>query len=528
MLKHTFFSAFLGMLVVPAMVLADAPAGKVRSKLGDVDRQKENQEAWKPLSVGTSVFQSDRIRTGTESEVIFGLPDGSVISVAENAEVMLAELFQKDGAFKTKLDVRKGHIQFDVKKLSNNSSFEFKTGTATAAIRGTKGFIGGVKGFVGSLKEGKLEITSTKSGRKFTIGAGETALGRDSLVVMKLSASGNPALAKKLEKIVEDSTLTLDKVMEAAKAADSIVAASGDEASAVGDAALSITSTSAAVCEGGLKIEGTYRTNDPSATLLVKVGNTYVSENLAVATDGKEQPFAISVPVTDANRLWTLSSADVELTSGGKVSAETVKFSVDKTCSEVNTRAGVIKFSSYDSLRCQANVSISGIENDAAIFAVSVDGAPLTQESLTRSALKRVKLSEGIHQYGFSITDMAKNKVEQVKKLGCFPPKKFSVQILGKSREVVPFPPAFPNASSKIVKSLQFSVRVPGGDPNVLYKVVVKQNGRIILEESLNQIQALDYQIPVDLKRNMVNKIDVEVTHKSGYIVKAQKVFEVF
>lgn len=525
MLKHTFFSALLGMLVVPSLVLADAPAGKVRSKLGDVDRQKENQEAWKPLSVGTSVFQSDRVRTGTESEVIFGMPDGSVISVAENADVVIAELFAKDGAFKTKLDVKKGHLQFDVKKLSDKSSFEFKTGTATAAIRGTKGFIGGAKGFVGSLKEGKLEITSSKSGRKVTIGAGETALGRDSLVVMKLASSGNPALAKKLEKLVEDTTLTLDKILDAAKTADSEVAAS---ASASGDAALNISTTSASVCKGGLKIEGTYRTNDPTATLVVKAGGTYVSENLAIANDGKDQAFSISVPVTDANRLWTVSSADVVLTSGGKETVETVKFSVDKTCAEVNTQAGVLKFNSYDSLRCQANVSVSGIDDDAAIFAVSIDGSPLSQESLTRSALKRVKLSEGIHQYSFSITDMAQNKIEQTKKLGCFPPKKFNVQILGKQREVVPYPPAFPNASNKIVKSLQFSVRVPGGDHNVLYKVVVKQNGRIILEETLSQIQALDYQVPVDLKRNMVNKIDVEVTHKSGYVVKAQKVFEVF
>ena len=153
----------MGFLLVPTMAFSDSTAGKVRSKLGDVNRQKENQQTWKPLSVGASVYMSDRVRTGTESEVIFGLPDGSVVSIAENAEMVIADLFEKDGVFRTKLDIKKGHVGFDVKKLSEKSSFEFKTGTATAAIRGTKGFIGGEKGFVGSLKEGKLEITSTKS-----------------------------------------------------------------------------------------------------------------------------------------------------------------------------------------------------------------------------------------------------------------------------------------------------------------------------------------------------------------------------
>lgn len=522
MLNRSVLSVVLGMLVVPSLVLADAPAGKVRSKLGDVDRQKENQDAWKPLSVGASVFQSDRVRTGTESEVIFGLPDGSVISIAENAEIVLSELLEKDGAFRTKFEIKKGHMNFDVKKLSKNSSFEFKTGTATAAIRGTKGFIGGAKGFVGSLKEGKLEIQSG-NGRTVSIGAGETAIGRDSLVVMKLASSGDPALAKQLEKIVEDSTLSIENLVAAAKTADSTMAVEQEKGM---DGDLEISSVSSSVCEGGLKIEGSYRAVKSTSTLVVKIGS-FVSENLATSTDGKVHNFSAVIPVTDANHLWTESSADVVLTSGDKVTSKKVDFSVDKSCSEVNTLAGSVKFANYDSLRCVANVTISGLEDESAIFAVWKDGALAKQEALTHNALKRVKLYEGIHDYVFDLTDMAKNNVSQKRTLGCYPPKKFNVNFIGKKHEVVNYPKPAPNMPDNIVKTVQFSIKVPGGEPDVLYRVVVKQNGRVILQETMSQIQALDYQVPIELKRSSKNKVEVEVTHKSGYVVKVQKLYEV-
>lgn len=523
MLKRSVLCVVLGMLVVPSLVMADAPAGKVRSKLGDVDRQKLNQESWKPLSVGASVFQSDRVRTGTESEVIFGLPDGSVISIAENAEIVLSELLEKNGAFKTKFEIKKGHMNFDVKKLSKNSSFEFKTGTATAAIRGTKGFIGGAKGFVGSLKEGKLEIQAS-NGKTVSIGAGETALGRDSLVVVKLPSSGNPDLAKQLEKVVEDTTLTLDQMVEAAKVADSSVAK--EPAAAEMSEDLVISSATANVCEGGLKIEGSYRAVNVTSTLVVKVG-TYESENFATSTDGQVHNFSAVIPVTDANGLWTANTAEVVLKSGDKVTSKKVNFSVDKSCAEVNTKAGTVKFANYDSLRCVANVSIAGIENESAIFAVMKDGAPAKQEALTRNALKRVKLYEGVHDYSFELTDMAKNKVSVKRTLGCYPPKKFNVNFIGKNREVVNYPMPAPNMPDNIVKTVQFTIKVPGGEPDVLYKVVVKQNGRIILQETMSQIQALDYQVPIELKRSSKNKVEVEVTHKSGYVVKVQKLYEV-
>lgn len=531
MQKLPISKILMGLMVVPSLVLAESPVGKVTYILGDVDLKKVNQENWKPLKNDKRVFESDRVRTGPESAVRFKLVDryASEITVAENAEVLIAELKEITDAFHAKLDIKKGHVNFKVDKLSKNSTVEFKTGTATAAIRGTEGFIGGENGFYAGLKSGKLEITSAKNGRTFFVNKGETAFGRDSIVVMKLASSGDLRLAKRLQRFVEDPAVSLDQLVEEAKKADSdvqkMIQESSSEVASSGES-LTLSEVSASVCQGGLTIKGAYSTKNTAATLVVKIGR-YVSENLLSTANGNSTQFSTTIPVTDRNGLWTEKSGEVVLSSGGQVYSEKFQFNVDKTCGDVNTMPASVKFTGYDSLRCIANISVSGVNNDAVVFAVLKDGAAYNQDAITRDALKRVKLSEGLHEYSFEVTDMANNKLSQKKTLGCYPPKKFNVQIVGAKREVLNVPPAPYGVDDKIIKNMQFTIRVPGGDYQVLYKVVVKMNGRVILHETMNQIQSLDYQIPLDLKRNVQNKVDVEVTHKSGYIVKTQKVYEV-
>ena len=70
-------------------------------------------------------------------------------------------------------------------------------------------------------------------------------------------------------------------------------------------------------------------------------------------------------------------------------------------------------------------------------------------------------------------------------------------------------------------------IRLSENDASFLNKVTVRQNGKVILQERLSQIQNLDYQIPVELKRGMKNRFDIEDINKSGYVVKTAKVYEV-
>ena len=186
-----------------------------------------------------------------------------------------------------------------------------------------------------------------------------------------------------------------------------------------------------------------------------------------------------------------------------------------------------IKYSSYDSLRCVANISISGLQKGSkAVASASMAGSEFGRMEIKRNMLWLSTLRSGIHEYEFAVeNDAGRNSVK--KTLGCYPKKPFSVKVFGSQYVPLQIPPAPPGAADVITQTLQFQIRVPENDPVVLNKVIVKQNGKVILQERLSQIQNLDYQIPVELKRGIKNRFDIEVVHKSGYTVKAYKVYEV-
>ncbi|MBP5439708.1 MAG: FecR domain-containing protein [Fibrobacter sp.] len=186
-----------------------------------------------------------------------------------------------------------------------------------------------------------------------------------------------------------------------------------------------------------------------------------------------------------------------------------------------------IKYSSYDSLRCVANVTVSDVQKGTEVRVSAVmDGTPISEVSVKRNMPKRLALRSGVHEYEFVVeNDAGRNSVK--KTLGCYPMKPFSVKVFGKKYEFLPIPPAPPGAEDVIMQTLHFQIRLPEYDPSFLNKVTVRQDGKVILQERLSQIQNLDYQIPVELKRDHKNRFDIEVIHKSGFAVKTTKVYEV-
>jgi hypothetical protein len=534
--KKTLIRSLTVFAVLPALAFSATAAGKVRSALGQVDRWKAKQSEWNALRVGANVYQSDRVRTGVESEVIFGLPDGSTISIAENSEVELANLLEpnNEGGFETKIDINKGYINFAVRKQQNKKSkFLFKTGTATASIRGTEGFVGGEGVFFAGLKTGKLEITPDGSDKGVAIVAGETTFGSDSLVVVKLASSGEARFAKKLEQILRDKSKSAKELVVEVQKADSafqeeLAEEAKKAAQALPENGFSLkTASPVEVCDQGLLIEGFYRTTDEKASLVLKVGNGYTSDNLIKAADGKSHSYVQKLALNDENGLWTANKATLTFTGAGSSSSKSIDLQVNKACAEVNKKVPVVTIATYDSLRCVANLSINEMKNDAGIVVVEADGAPLSEEAVTKNTQKRVKLKQGSHEYTVRVQDQAGNKAEASRTMGCYPLKRFNVEIMGKAKEVLKVPPPPRDIPDRILQTLQFRIRVPDNAPENLYKVTVKQNGKVILQEKLSQIQNLDYQIPLELSRGGANHIDVEVTHKSGFTAKAKKVYEV-
>lgn len=225
--KTAYFTIFLALLLAVPVSASKMTTGKVRSVLGDVTRQKAHKDNWTALRVGAKVEESDKIKTASESQAIINLPDGSTISVEENAMVVFSELIAMNNSQRLTAEVIYGKVRFDVQKQnSEESSFKFRTGTAAAAIRGTAGVIGQTsrKKPIAALSEGKLEITI---GSKTTsINGGETAIpDGDSIVVLQLSSSGNLDFLNKIDSLLSDSTKTLNDLKQEIAVMDSIYVA---------------------------------------------------------------------------------------------------------------------------------------------------------------------------------------------------------------------------------------------------------------------------------------------------------------
>lgn len=530
-LRFSFVRILPVLLLIPGLAFSATAAGKVRSALGDAFRMKANDKDWSKLKINMNIFQTDRVRTGVESQVVVGLLDGSLITIAENAEVEMCNLLEETekGAFKTKIDVKKGFINFAVEKQNPKSTFEFKTATATAAIRGTNGFVGSVDGMVfASLSTGKLEVNLDKDGSMKPIVAGETIFGTDELVTLKLSSSGKPKFAKAVRQIFESGEKDVSKLSQRILSADSAVQRESKMSASQSSFMLN-TSSPYEVCDAGLNVEGSYMTTNPKATLQVSVGKNFVSDNLIRVADGKEHSFSQSISVSDENGLWNEKAAIVTLTDGDKSVSKTIDLKIDKNCQEVNKMAPSLKFLSYDSIGCRMQVSVGNMQNDVGVLSVFKDGSSMVEEAVARNEQKKFKLDPGSFTYEFVMVDQADNKASLKKTLGCYPMKRFGIDVYGKKFESLKVPPSPPpkGLNDEIVKTLQFKIKNPENDPVFLYKVVVKQNGKVILQETLNQIQSQDYQIPVKLLRNAKNKFDIEVIHKSGFSAKAQKIYEV-
>ncbi|WP_298770969.1 FecR family protein [uncultured Fibrobacter sp.] len=419
------------LLFLPALTMS-APAGKVHYALGAVDRKKVSQEMWKPLATGKPVYQSDSVRTGEESTAIFRMNDGSSISIAENTEIKLAQLLvpNNEGGFETQIDIKKGNVNFAVQKQKPNSKFRFRTGTSTASIRGTEGYIGsGDDGgmFFAGLKTGKLDVEGVK--QTVSIGMGETVFGNDSLVSMKLASSGDARFAKKLRKILTKKDASIDNLVKEIQQADSLF-------------------------QEEIK-----------------------NESSKAGADNNELP--------------------------------------------------TIQFVAYDSIRCSANLAIGGMKNDKGSLSVLANGSPVLQENISKNKQKKIDLQAGKFEYVAVLQDQSGNKAEATSTMGCYPVKRFNIEIMGSKREVLNVPPPPQDMQDRISATLNFKIKLPDNDPESLYKVTVKQNGKVILQESLSQIQNLDYQIPVELTRAINNKFDIEAIHKSGFRARAQKVYEV-
>lgn len=177
---------------------------KVRKALGDANLQRKGHDSWTKLRIGQNVVENDRIRTAAESEAVLSMNDGSSLWITELSDITLdVEIFDSLSR-QVSVVVKDGSVHFDVQKQNPGNSLQFKTGTATAAIRGTAGFVGNVNGLmVASLKEGVVAVTSDA-------GVVEEVLEKQTVLVandgsfkkIALECSGTQTLSMEVVKII--------------------------------------------------------------------------------------------------------------------------------------------------------------------------------------------------------------------------------------------------------------------------------------------------------------------------------------
>jgi FecR protein len=108
-------------------------AAALLEKVGAVDTAKP-AGAWSPATVGQSLNEHDRLRTGEDSRAVAKLSDGSVLRVDELTTIEI--LPPRDAKGSATLDLKQGSTYFFSRERSREVNF--KTPAANGAIRGTE------------------------------------------------------------------------------------------------------------------------------------------------------------------------------------------------------------------------------------------------------------------------------------------------------------------------------------------------------------------------------------------------------
>jgi len=201
---------------------------RIEKIIGKVELRRGSAAQFRPARPSMRLSEQDALRTFVESEVEIRIEDGTLITIGENSVVEMSQFRSyAQGAEQTSIRIFNGRVFSDVKKLVNNqSSFEFQTPTATAAIRGTQLSLDVTKQrTVVQVHEGEVEVRArgaTKSARVKTNQQAEVLKGQKEVAV------------KEIEKVVPAS----DSVAIDTTGTDSVATSSTGDDSASTDTTL--------------------------------------------------------------------------------------------------------------------------------------------------------------------------------------------------------------------------------------------------------------------------------------------------
>lgn len=480
---------------------------KVRKSLGEADLQRKSAGDWSHLRIGQSVVEHDRIRTGAESEAVLSVSDGSALWITELSEVTLdVEIFDSLSR-QVSVVVNNGGVVFDVQKQKLGNSIKFRTNTATAAIRGTAGFVFTRDGqTVASLKEGLVDVNGNAGGEA-SIGARQTVLiGQDGkLRTLNLRSSGTRSLSMVLANVnIFGEGPHADSLEQALEAFDKDYSDRAD----------------------AFEKKLTFRANPqpdtlwaPSATLQARVNPgvivTVLGETDTVGENGVYQhTFEWDEKEYGTKRFMaTCSDGEVEV----QCFTWTVQYGAPAAPAAVDTAA-------VDTAAATDSAAAAAAEQAAAEKAAA-DKAAAEKAAKDKEQLEKAKIKEAADKAKAAAKDDAKAK-EQAKPAEEKKASKnvnVSVKLAGgkTERKHLDLP------ANEYKTSLKFSLAgITDADLSEIASVTVKRKGEVV--QSFNNISGLNYEVPVSIDLNTIAKYDIEVALKNGKKVRTTKTYEVF
>jgi len=141
--KNILRIVFAGVLLIAGAsvsLYAQEAVGKVISLDGTVEAKLDENGSWRTLNKKSDIYEKDTIKTGENSKVVLFFVDETTVSVGAETTIKIEKLLcspaqnHREG----KLSVIMGKVRFNVGKLfSKDSSFEVRTPTAVAGVKGT-------------------------------------------------------------------------------------------------------------------------------------------------------------------------------------------------------------------------------------------------------------------------------------------------------------------------------------------------------------------------------------------------------
>ena len=483
------------------LVCAAPQSGRVRSVLGDVSFQKKGKGDFEPLRVKAKVVEGDVIKTDVESDVLISTPDGSTISIGEKALVVFSQLMFKNDYQITDMEVKRGMVAFDAQKQNGSKSkFRFKTGTATASIRGTDGTVGVTEGGLpyGALNSG--EMVMERDGAEVTVKPQQfVAFRKDAKpIVVAAKNAGSEAFAEQIGAALDDTTKSVEAVMETAKQLDNEIETKLAELKS--KYSCSVADYPKIVYENAAEIKA-----NCTKGMSVSLGSQQFK------SEGSEIVFTPE---------WNKGSVGVK------------KYVLNCTVGEDKFECGRIEFTyevihnvellESNSSKCEAKFRTTGYDENEDSLHVFLGDSLVKSIVTDRDTVDVFRLVPGAFEYRLVAYNKDPGLGRISKRLECYPSTDVKVAFRGGSEEVIRR-----NISQGVQSypELQFDLlNVMNNEQSQIKSVEVSVGGKVFETKYIPSKEGIGYSAKVRVQRGN-NEVLVKVEMMNGMKVSAKKTY---